>query len=334
MVRIENLAPDLNVVVAVWIADPLLPRLKQGTKVGHDRFTLSRPLGAGGMGVVWMAFDEQLNEFVALKFLPPQVRNDPGALEDLRVETLKSRQLSHPHIIRIHDLHLSKDEPPFISMEYVDGATLHEVRLRQPHGVLSWPHLEPWITQLCQALDYAHREKVVHLDLKPSNLMIDDKGRLKLADFGLATAVADAASQTTPSLVKGTLGYMSPQQLQGKRGQVSDDIYALGATLYTLMTSHAPFHTGNVVEQVLNATPLTMAEKLAELGVQADIPAPVSEVVMLCLERDPSRRPRSALAVTKTIVQNMANQPPAANGENLAPGAPRGPGGWLRNLLK
>lgn len=330
MVRIENIAADSNVIVAVWTSDPILPKLKQGAKVGKGRFTLSRALGAGGMGVVWMAFDEQLNEFVALKFLPPQVRNDPHALQDLRVETLKSRQLSHPHIIRIHDLHMFEGEPPFISMEYVDGLTLHELRLRQRHGILSWAHIEIWITQLCEALEYAHREKVVHLDLKPSNLMIDDKARLKLADFGLATAVTEAGVPKKTAPIKGTLGYMSPQQLQGRPGQIADDIYGLGATLYTLLTSQPPFHKEEGIEQVLSRPAKPMAEKLAELGLQSEIPAPVSGMVMTCLDRDPARRPRSALAVIRAISKSMSNYSPPP----IVPEASGNPGRWLRNLLK
>jgi hypothetical protein len=334
MVEIENLAPDINVVVAVWMLDPLMPLLQQGRRVGKGRYTLSRTLGAGGMGIVWLAFDEQLKEFVALKFLPPEVRNDAGALDDLRRETIKSRQLSHPHIIRIHDLHQFDGEPPFISMEYVDGCTLQELRLRQPQRLLPWTRLAPLIDQLCQALDYAHREQIVHRDLKPSNLMIDRARRLKLADFGIASAISEASTQTTVSAVMGTLLYMSPQQLQGQRGRPADDIYALGATLYDLLTSRPPFYMGDVAGQVLMATPMTMAERLAELGLKAEIPGPVSEVVMSCLAKDPSRRPQSARAVAKAISQQAADQPLTAKDGPPTTGLSRGPARWLKDWWK
>jgi hypothetical protein len=334
MVQIENLAPDMNVVVAVWMSDPLLPLLVQGRRVGKGRYTLARTLGTGGMGVVWLAFDEQLKEFVALKFLPPEVRNDAGALDDLRRETLKSRQLSHPHIVRIHDMHQFDDEPPFISMEYVDGSTLQELRLRQPQRLLSWPQLAPLLEQLCQALDYAHREGVVHRDLKPSNLMVDHKGWLKLADFGIAAAVTDSSTQMTLSPIKGTLLYMSPQQLQGRHGRVTDDVYALGALLYDLLTSKPPFYMGDVAAQVLSATPVTMAERLAELDLTADIPGPVSAVVMSCLEKEPSRRPQSARAVAKAIGRKVTDLPPASKDGTPTPGLSRGPARWLRNWWK
>jgi hypothetical protein len=334
MVQIENLAPELNVVVAVWMMDPLLPLLQEGRRVGQGRYTLTRTLGTGGMGVVWLAFDEQLKEFVALKFLPPEVRDDAGALDDLRKETLKSRQLSHPHIVRIHDMHQFEDEPPFISMEYVEGSTLQELRLRQPQRLLAWPQLAPLLEQLCRALEYAHRENVVHRDLKPSNLMVDRMGRLKLADFGIAAAVSDASTQTTPSPIRGTLLYMSPQQLQGQRGRVTDDIYALGAVLYDLLTSKPPFYMGDVAGQVLTATPTPMAERLADLGLNADIPAPVSAVVMSCLEKEPSRRPQSAWAVAKAIGREVMG-PSFEEKDGLTTlGLFGGPARWVRSWWK
>jgi serine/threonine protein kinase len=319
------------VVVAVWTPDPLLPLLTQGRKVGKGRYTLVRTLGAGGMGIVWLAFDEQLKEFVALKFLPPEVRDDPGALDDLRLETLKSRQLSHPHIVRIHDMHQFEDEPPFISMEYVDGLTLQELRLRQPQRLLTWPQLAPLLEQLCQALDYAHRESVVHRDLKPSNLMIDHLGRLKLADFGIAAALSDASTETTLSPIRGTLLYMSPQQLQGHRVRVTDDIYALGALVYDLLTSKPPFYTGDLARQLLMATPMTMADRLAELDLKAEIPDRVSAVVMSCLEKEPSRRPQSARALAKAIGR-PSTDPRLTTIEGIPTSRrSRSPGRWLQN---
>ena len=234
VVRIVNTAGDPNVVIAIWKHDPILPTLSPGRKVAGGRFTLTRLLGMGGMGVVWLAEDERLEEPVALKFLPPEIRADPASLDNLRRETLRSRKLSHPNIIRIHDMHEADGEPPFISMEYVDGLTLAGLRLRQTQRVLPWAQLVPIVQQLCEALDYAHRENVIHRDLKPANLMLDSKQRLKLADFGIAAVVSESLSRVSEQKIVGTLAYMSPQQLEGQRPQITDDIYALGATLYEL----------------------------------------------------------------------------------------------------
>jgi serine/threonine protein kinase len=160
--------------------------LKPDVEVGAGRFWLIKILGRGGMGVVWLAEDLRLNEQVALKFLPPEIAGDAAALDELRRETRRSRQLTHQHIVRIHDLFEAEGEAPLISMEYVDGRNLSELRVRAEGGVLTWEFLEPLVRQLCDALNYAHGEGVIHRDLKPGNVMLDSRGRVKLADFGIA----------------------------------------------------------------------------------------------------------------------------------------------------
>src|SRR5437867_1244788 len=119
-----------------------------GTRVGGQRFTLKRVLGQGGMGIVWLARDERLDELVALKFLPPQIRFDAAALATLRRETFRSHKLSHPNIVRIHDLHEPEGENPFLAMEYVDGPTLAALRLQQPNEIFRWTRLAPLVRQI------------------------------------------------------------------------------------------------------------------------------------------------------------------------------------------
>ena len=146
--------------------------LQPGQNVGGGRFTLVRALGRGGMGVVWLGQDTRLGEQVALKFLPPEVAADTVALNDLRRETVRSHKLTHPNIIRIHDVQEQSDGVAFISMEFVDGPTLSAWRLEQAGQVLTWEQLSPLVQQLCAALDYAHGEGVIHRDLKPANVML------------------------------------------------------------------------------------------------------------------------------------------------------------------
>lgn len=162
-----------------------------GIFVCAGRFELLKHIGAGGIGTVWLAQDERLNERVALKFLSVTFRNDPTALANLRKETQKSRKLSHPNILRIHDLYESPDEPAFISMEYVEGTDLAHLQRQQPNCIFTWEFLQPIVKQFCEALEYAHSEGVIHRDLKPSNMILDAKNRLKLADFGLAGLTSD-----------------------------------------------------------------------------------------------------------------------------------------------
>jgi serine/threonine protein kinase len=284
--------------------------LQAGLKLGNARFVLVRNLGRGGMGEVWLAEDERLHQSVALKFLPPEIRGDPVSLDYLRHETARSHQLSHPNIIRIHDLHEDADGTAFIVMEYVDGVTLAELRLQQPNRVLHWDFLRPLLEQLCAALHYAHGEKVIHRDLKPSNMMVDGRGRLKLADFGLAAVVSDSMTRVSGrNLGGGTLTYMSPQQVSGKRPQVTDDIYALGATIYESLTSQPPFHTGDLTHQALHELPEPMVERLAALEIQNEIPPDAAALVMACLAKNPAQRPQSALAVAEWISLEVVRKP-------------------------
>ena len=284
--------------------------LQPGQKVGAGRFVLVQPLGRGGMGEVWLAQDERLGEPVALKFLPPEVRADPAALDDLRRETARSHRLTHPNIVRIHDLHEEPGGLAFIAMEYVDGPTLAGLRLEQPGRVLSWEFLCPLVQQLCAALDYAHGEKVIHRDLKPANVMVDSKGRLKLADFGIAATVSDSVSRVSGRLgTSGTLPYMSPQQLAGKHPQTADDIYALGATLYELLTSKPPFYTGDITHQVLRETPEPLPERLAALEINNEVPPDVAAIVMACLAKETAQRPQSARAVAEWVGLEVVSKP-------------------------
>jgi|SRR5882724_5738329 len=276
--------------------------LQPNASVGGGRFTLVRVLGRGGMGEVWLAQDERLREPVALKFLPPEVRSDATALDDLRRETSRSRRLSHPNIVRIHDLHEDAGGDAFIAMEYVDGHTMAAFRVEQPTRVFHWDFLRPSLLQLCAALEYAHGEKVVHRDLKPANLMLDSKWRLKLADFGIAATISDSVSRVSHQhATSGTLAYMSPQQLAGKRPTVADDIYALGATLYELLTSKPPFYTGDLTHQILNEPPEPIQERLAALELQNDFPPEIATLVMACLAKDPDHRPQSAATVASWL---------------------------------
>lgn len=284
--------------------------LRGGSVVGEGRFQLVQELGKGGMGAVWLAQDRSLSERVALKFLTAEIHSDQMALEDLRRETRRSHQLSHPNIVRIHDLYEKAGEIPFISMEYVDGPTLNKLRFQQPQRVLSWEFLRPFVQQLCLALDYAHGEGVVHRDLKPANLMLDSRQRLKLADFGIAATVSDAHSRrAVQPPASGTLPFMSPQQMEGRPPAVTDDIYSLGATLYELLTSRPPFYMGDIRWQVQHLSPAPLEDRLAELEVSNLIPADVQSLVMACLAKRPDERPRSAKAIAAWVALDLGSAP-------------------------
>ena len=275
-----------------------LGTLQFGATLSEGRYSLMKSLGRGGMGQVWLARDQRLGELVAVKFLPSELRADPSALDELRRETARSRMLTHPNIVRVHELQEDASGLVFITMEYVDGSTLAALRLSQPNRVLKWEFLSPLVQQLCAALDYAHGEDVIHRDLKPANLLVDREERLKLADFGIAVSTRDDPRIHSTS---GTLPYMSPQQLQGQPPRPTDDIYALGATLYELLTSRPPFDTGDVVRQVLSETPEALDQRLAALGITNAIPPEVATTIMACLSKDPALRPQNSIAIAEDL---------------------------------
>jgi formylglycine-generating enzyme required for sulfatase activity len=265
-----------------------------------NRYVLTRILGQGGMGIVWLAHDEKLEQDVALKFLPEAIARDEEAIRDLKRETKKSLRLTHPRIVRIHDF-VDDDRAAAVSMEYVDGRTLSSLKLDEPECCFDAAKLRPWIQQLCEALTYAHGEaKIAHRDLKPANLMIDRNGMLKVADFGISATLTDSTTRASHTAsTSGTPVYMSPQQMLGQRAEPTDDIYSMGATIYELLTGKPPFYSGNIPMQVQGITPPPMTARRKELGVEdaAPIPQAWEKTVAACLAKDAKDRPQSAAEV-------------------------------------
>src|SRR5438270_8253794 len=265
-----------------------------------NRYTLIKTVGRGGMGVVWLARDDELERDVALKFLPELIIHDRAVLGDLKRETRRSLELTHKNIVRIYDF-VHDEVSGCISMEYVDGDTLSNLRADKPHKVFETADLKDWVSELCDALDYAHNHaRIVHRDLKPSNLMVNQRGDLKVADFGIARSLSDSVSMATMGRhTSGTLVYMSPQQLDGGRGTSLDDIYSFGATMYELLTSKPPFYSGNIDRQIHERVPPLMSYRREELDVVGGEPIDQvwEEVVAACLQKDPALRPQSALEI-------------------------------------
>ena len=274
-----------------------------GGQVVFGRYKLVKLLGRGGMGIVWLARDEELERDVALKFLPDLMIQDRALLDELKHEAKRCLELTHPHVVRIHDF-VHDERSGCISMEYVDGETLSNLRTEKEQRVFEPHELAGWIAQLCDALDYAHNNaKVIHRDLKPANLMVNKRGDLKITDFGIARSLADSASRLTAEQGRsGTLIYMSPQQLSGERGTHLDDIYSLGATIYELLTSKPPFYSGNIDRQICERVAPSMTERRKEFNVEpASVPQIWENTVATCLAKDPSRRPQSAVEVAQRL---------------------------------
>jgi adenylate cyclase len=273
----------------------------QGTTLAKGRFRLVKHLSSGGMGEVWLAKDEVLRQQVALKRLPPELRGDIAGMETLRQETSRSQRLAHPAIVRVNDLH-DDETGAFISMEFVDGQSGVVWRLAQPQSVASWAVLTPLVTQVLEALEYAHNEGVIHRDIKPANILVDARGRAKLLDFGIAATLSLTMNHASFQHARaGAPSYMSPQQLEGRLPKPTDDIYALGATLYEFLSGKPPFHSGDILYQLAYVAPTPLAKRLEELNVTNPVPTHVADAVLACLAKNPVERPQSATDLARRL---------------------------------
>jgi TolB-like protein/Flp pilus assembly protein TadD len=200
-----------------------------------------------------------------------------------------------------------------ISMEYVDGETLSNLRAEKEQKLFEPNELSGWTSQLCDGLDYAHNyAKIIHRDLKPANLMVNKKGDLKISDFGIARSLGDTVSRLTMEQGRsGTLVYMSPQQLDGERGTHLDDIYSLGASLYELLTSKPPFYSGNIDRQIHERIAPSMTERRKELDIEPALLPPVwEETIAACLAKDSAKRPQSTAEIANRLQLSLPQTRP------------------------
>ena len=310
---------DLFLTTQIYQSNTPRPRLHTpGDMVGGGRYTLKNELGRGGGGVVWLAWDAHLKESVALKLLPPEFENDPAVHEELRLEVKKARVLSDSNIVRIHDWVQGPGEVPFVAMEFVDGSDLGTLRNQQANGFFSWERLEGLVNQVCKALEHAHRNKIIHRDIKPANLMITREGNLKLADFGIAASTSEKTPQASmEGDASGTMVYMSPQQMRGTLPHPTDDIYALGATLYDLLSTRPPFYEGDIYQQVQEVPATSLSQRLKDFGITSDIPSHVESAIMKCLEKTPADRPNNIKDLSDLLHPGAEPPPPPPPPEHI-----------------
>ncbi len=220
-------------------------------RIAHYR--ISCELGRGGMGVVYRAHEESLGRDVAIKVLGDHLAQDPAAVERFTREARSAAALNHPNIVQIYAIGEEEGRPYFV-MEYVDGTSLQ--RLLQEQGRMDWMAAARIVVQAASGLAAAHERGIVHRDIKPANLLIDRRGLVKIADFGLALAVAGATRLTATGIMMGTPGYLSPEQCRDLDIDHRTDIYSLGATFYEMLTSSPPFAADS---------PLGLIKKIVEV---------------------------------------------------------------------
>ena len=259
----------------------------QAGKLLANRYQVIRKLGEGGMGMVYLAEDTELQTRVAIKFVPPVLAGNPRAVKNLKREAVTAMQLSHENIVRLHDLHADGHQK-FLVMEYIDGKTLETLLAEKPDDRLGFAETVSLARQIGAALDYAHQRHILHRDLKPSNIMVAATGEVKLLDFGIARELKDSYTRLTGHETSGTLPYMSPEQLRGQPPSSGMDVYSLAAVLYECLCGHAPFYTGDVRHQILEE-PVQPLEDPRAAGV------------MQALAKNPEDRPDSGRALVALL---------------------------------
>ena len=272
------------------------------------RYRLVAPLGRGGMGEVYRAEDLTLDQPVALKFLPAGVAADEARLAQFHNELRIARQVSHKNVCRLYDIG-EVDGRRFLTMEYVDGEDLASLLRRV--GRIPQDRAVEMARQLCAGVAAAHERGVIHRDLKPANIMIDGEGHVRVADFGVATAAGRQEGS-----VMGTPQYMSPEQLAGGPASPKSDIYALGLILFELFTGR---------RAIESKTPADLKEfhqtgtVTTPSSIVRDLEPAVERVILRCLDRDPARRPASALALAAALPGGDPLAAALADGETLSP---------------
>ncbi|HMA45491.1 MAG TPA: protein kinase [Gemmatimonadales bacterium] len=273
-------------------AAPTAGDLLRPGSIFAGRYDVKEVLGAGGMGVVYRAFDRELGEPVAIKTLRPDVvAGDPVALERFKQEIRLARRITHRNVVRTYDLG-EVDGMYYLTMEFVEGTPLKA--LIQSRGRLPVPVTLTIGKQLCRALEMAHEEGVIHRDIKPQNIVVEANGFLKVMDFGIARLANPPRGKglTEAGMAVGTPDYMSPEQLAGKELDPRSDLYSTGVVLFECLTGQLPFEAD---------TPWSLIAKHIEedppsaRSMNAEVPETVAQVVLRAMAKEPAQRYQTAV---------------------------------------
>ncbi|AII07406.1 serine/threonine-protein kinase [Rhodococcus wratislaviensis] len=276
-----------------------------------SRYELGEILGFGGMSEVHLARDVRLSRDVAIKVLRADLARDPTFYLRFRREAQNAAALNHPAIVAVYDTGEAETDAgplPYIVMEYVDGDTLRDIV--RSEGPMAPRRAMEVISDVCAALDFSHRNGIVHRDVKPANVMINRAGAVKVMDFGIARAISDASSpMTQTAAVIGTAQYLSPEQARGEQVDARSDVYSLGCVLFEILTGEPPFKGDSpvaVAYQHVREDPQTPS------AVNPDIPRELDSVILKAMSKNPANRYQTAADMRSDLVRVLGGQRPSA----------------------
>jgi eukaryotic-like serine/threonine-protein kinase len=285
-----------------------------GTEI-VGRYRIEGRLGVGGMSTVQLAFDQRLERYVAIKLLAEHLADDPTFVSRFRREALAAARLVHPNIVQVFDFGFDeRQRQHFIVMEHVPGHSCAE--LLRDHGRMEVDQAVDVVTQACRGLDYAHRNGVVHRDVKPGNLLVSDSDVVKLADFGIARAT-DQSSITQVGSVLGTAAYLAPEQARGEEAGPRADLYSLGVVTYQLLTGRLPYEA-NSLSELAHKQQREPPPAVDELNPRV-LPE-LADAVALALALDQEDRPASAALFAEAIAAGARGVEPADAARTRNPG--------------
>lgn len=275
-----------------------------------DRYELGDILGFGGMSEVHLARDTRLHRDVAIKVLRADLARDPSFYLRFRREAQNAAALNHPAIVAVYDTGEAETPTgplPYIVMEYVDGVTLRDIVHND--GPMEPKRAIEVIADACQALNFSHQHGIIHRDVKPANIMISKTGAVKVMDFGIARALADASSVTQTAAVIGTAQYLSPEQASGNSVDARSDVYSLGCVLYEILTGEPPFVGDSpvaVAYQHVREDPVPPSER------NPNVPPELDAVVLKALAKNPDNRYQTAAEMRADLVRVHSGEQPDA----------------------